>query len=497
MGLFSFLFNRPKKTSPTVASGTTGVNAFGGKIVSYEISPDLQGRNLYVTFSNMIANATVVGTAVRYYQNLIGGTSWSVEPKEGTGTKGEEAAELVRTGLFEANMPDSWSTCVKRASLYRMIGFSTHEWTMRRRPLDGKMVYGSIEHRPQSTIEFWDIAEDGRGPLQGIVQVPLLEHKTYYVPRNRLWYCVDNSLTDSPDGVGMLRHVVEPWRRLKRFEQLEGFGFETDMRGIPVGKIPYQALEQYAKKHGKNAAWIQAQIAPLELMIQNHVKNPWQGITFDSTPYVDDGGAQTGQKHTNVPQWALELLKGDGYGLAEVNVVIDRINREIARALGMEFIMMGGDGKGSNAQHQDKTSMFASVLEATLRELAWFTVHDLVYPLLELNGIDPEEFCPQVMPDPIATERIEVTVDALSKLAAAGAVLMPDDPAINQIRRRLSLAEQPELPPELLGTLANPRAPLVPEDPDDDDSVDVDLSDTDDEPATKPRATRGTFRQGA
>jgi len=456
MALLDFIFRRTKKP-PTQANGTDGVASFNGRLTSFELSPDLQGRNLYLTLTNMIANTSIVATGVRYYQNLIGGTSWTVTPKEGSGAAGERAADIVREGLFEANMAESWATCVKRQSLSRMFGFAIHEWVIRRRN-DGMVVFASIEHRPQSSIEFWDLPEDG-GHLRGIVQRPLQWGDFYYVPRNRLWYTADKSLTDSPDGVGLLRHVVDAHRRLQRYEQLEGFGYETDMRGIPVAKIPYQALEDYARQNGKSAAWVAAQVAPLETLVANHIRTPWQGITFDSVPYADT--VNGGKQFSTVPQWALELLKGDGIGLSEIHTVIERINREIARVLGIEFVMMGGDGRGSNAQHADKTSTFAGIIEASLHELSWSCVHDLVYPLLRLNGLDPEEVCPVVMPDPIATERIETTVDALSKLASAGAVILPDDPAIDQIRRRLHLAAQPKLPPELIGTLPRARQTAV------------------------------------
>lgn len=491
MGLFDFIFNRTKKPI-TSANGVTGVGAFGGKLITYERSPDLQGRNLYLTLTNMVANTISVGAAVRYYQNLIGGASWSVEPKEGTGAIGQKAADLVKSGLFEANMPDAWGTCVKRQSLYRMFGFAAHEWTMRKRPKDGMLIFNSIEHRPQATIEFWDMPDKG-GPLNGFVQRPLVWGDYYYVPRNRCWYLADNSLTESPDGVGVLRHVIEHSRRLDRYEQLEGFGYETDMRGIPVGRIPYQWLAKYASDNNKDAAWLAAQTAPLEKLVANHIKNPWQGITMDSIPYMTDSQSPT---ISPVPQFALELLKGSGTGLTEVNNVIERLNREIMRVLGMEFLLMGGDGKGSLAMHRDKTSMFATSLEAALADLAWSAVHDLVYPLLEMNGIDPEQYAPQVMPDSIATERIEVTVDALFKLAQAGAVLMPDDPAIDQIRRRLHLAEQPKLPPEVLGTLARPRMPFSGQP--DDQGGGGSPSGAGAKPgisATKPRSTKGTFRK--
>lgn len=487
MGLFDFIFTR-KKPPVTVPAGTTGVAAFAGKLTSWESSPSLQGPNLYLTLSNLIANTTIVATAVRYYQNLLGGTEWTSSPnQENPGPEADRAAELVKTGLFEANMLAPWSACVKKQALFRMYGFAMHEWTMRKRQSDGALVYASVEHRPQHTVEFWDFPEVNK-PWVGIVQRPPQWGGYYYVPRSRLWYSVDSSLTDQPDGVGLLRHVVEHSRRLARYEQLEGWAYETDLRGIPVGRIPYRELQKYASDTGKSAAWVAEQCAAIETLVASHVKTPWQGITLDSETYVNTT-SESGQI-SSVPKWALELLKGDAVGLAEINQVIERTNREIARALGVEFVMLGGDGKGSLALSEDKTSMFASVVESTLSEIAWSVRHDLVDPLLTLNGIDPEKYRPQVNPDPIATERIQVVVESLAKLATAGAVLMPDDPAIDQVRRRLHLAAQPAIAPDLMGPLSRTRAGLPP-DPEDPEGVDVDVSDLE-EP--KPK-TKSTFRR--
>lgn len=451
--LLDFIWRRTK-TPITQPSGTTGVASYAGKLVSFETDPDLQGTNLYRTFANTIANTTIVGAGIRYYQNLLAGTAWTITPKEGTGSDGEAACELVKTGLFEADLTSPWSTVIKRAALYRMYGFSLHEWTMRKRASDGAWIYADISHRPQHTIYFWDIPDKG-GPFVGVVQRPILWGEYFYIPRERLFYTVDSSLTDSPDGVGVLRHVVEHTRRLARYEQLEGWGYENDLRGIPVGKIPYAALKKFAAANNLGQAWIDQQTNAVETLVQQHVRNPNLGITIDSSPYQTDTAQPT---ISSVPQWAIELLTARGEGLADLGEVIERINREIARVLGMEFMLLGGDGKGSLALSTDKTSMFASVLEAVLHELVWFVQHDLVYPLLRLNGYDPDVMCPDIQPDPIATERIEVCVDALAKLAQAGALLSPDDPAINQIRQRLHIADQPKLPPELVSSALAQRA---------------------------------------
>lgn len=450
--------SKPPETSPEKLSGSSAVYSYGGRLVSFENNPKLVGRNLFTTFDNVIANTCIVGAAIRYFGNLVAGTSWAVEPKQDTDSDkmAQRAADIVTAGLFESPMTAPWSSVAKRAALYRYYGFSIHEWCVRRRPSDGMIVYKDIEHRPQSTVDLWDIPPEG-GPFKGVVQLVPMRPEYFYVPRDRMLYCADNALTDQPNGIGLLRHVVEHARRLERYEQLEGFGFEGDLRGMPVGRIPGAELAAQSGLTGAAAeAYVEAQAAGVHRLVRNHIKTPFQGIVLDSATYIAQ--AQSGAISA-VPKWAVEIVRGDKGPLLEMNSTIERINREIARVLGMEFLLLGADGSGSLAMSRDKTSMFATVMESTLAELAWFTTHDLVYPLLELNGIDPELYCPQINPDPIATERIEAVVAALVGLAQAGAPLMPDDPAINQIRSRLHLAEQPKLTPEVLGTIMRAKFP--------------------------------------
>ena len=59
---------------------------------------------------------------------------------------------------------------------------------------------------------------------------------------------------------------------------------------------------------------------------------------------------------------------------------------------------------------------------------------------MKLNGWD-EELRPKLKPSKIQHRTVEEITAALRDLAAAGAVLAPDDPAINEIRRLLGLSE--------------------------------------------------------
>jgi hypothetical protein len=458
-GFWKSIFNRTGN-KPSKLEGSDGVIASGGWIASDERSPDLDNpRARFTTFGNAINDSTVIAAAVNYMVRLVAGARWTITPNQEAGSDGDKAAKIITEGVIEAKTQQPWETTVGQAAMSPIMGFSLHEWAQRRRR-DGMIVLGDIQALPQWTIARWDKGDDDMSPLMGVEQwVPGLKTGPKWLGRKKLLYVVDKKISNKPDGLGLLRHVIKKWKVLERYELLEAFGFEGDLRGIPYGKAPYAKIKQYALDNKKSAEWVKEQTSALRTFIENHIKNPGLGIILDSELYETKDGNPTAS-----PKWALELMKGDGQGLVEIAGAIDRINREISRVLGMEFLMLGADGKGSLALSRDKTSMFATLLASTLSSIAWAVTYDVAWPLLEANGLDPELCAPKILPDPIATEDIEKVTSALVDLANAGAPLMPDDPVVDQVRQRLHLAEQPKLTPELLGALSRQRAGL-PADP--------------------------------
>lgn len=487
MGLFDSIrgfFGGGKPAPITQPSGTDGVAAPGGYLFRGETNAKLVGLPLWLTISDAITNSIVVAAAARYFLNLIAGTEWEVEPADDP--NGERAADLVRDGLLEADMVKPWSAVVRKAALYKFYGFSMHEWTVRKRD-DGTIVFADVAHRPQYTVLWWDKVDE-KAPLLGVVQQSRWGHR-YYLPRNRLLYCVDDTLTDSPDGIGLIRHVIPRLERLNRYEQLEGIGFETDLRGIPVGRAPLAKLRQVAGPDGKGygEGWVKDQIAGIKDFCENHVRTSDLSLVIDSTPYHDKEGHPSA-----VPQWAVDLIKGDNGPLEEIAAAINRVNLEIARVIGAEFMMMGGTSTGSRAMHEDKTDQFGNLIQSTLGELAGFARNDLARTLVALNGMDADKATPKLLPGSVATESVVSVAQALQYLAQAGAPLRPDDPAVDQIRARLHLAAQPALTPDLAGPLpprpskkpppAKSSAEPTADDAEhgsttDDDSVDVDVDD--------------------
>lgn len=428
-----------KSVSPTQTAGRGGATAYGGYLVTREKSASLQGRQRYVTFSEMLANTSIVATGVRYFLNILSKQKWSVAPAQGLDGQpkpgAQEVADFVESCMCEMTTP--WSKVVRRAGMYHFFGFSLQEWTAIRRE-DGKLGMKDVEPRPQSTIERWDLDEGGT--VLGAWQIPELSATELYLPRKKLIHIVDDSLNDSPEGLGVLRHAVRNAERLKAYEELEEIAFETDLRGIPIGRAPLAAIRD-AEKAGKiKASEVSKLLSPIENFLKNHVRNRKTGMLLDSTTYTTDDERQA---PSNVKQWDMELLQGSSTAQEAVAKAIHRITRELALVLGTEHLLLGSDGSGSLALGNVKVADFYMVVGSVLGDIVEAYNRDYIAPLMLLNGI-PKDLWPKFATEDVQFKDIETMAAALRDLATAGGVLSPDDPAINEMRELLGLSAVPK-----------------------------------------------------
>lgn len=425
----------PAKPKPFESMGAFGTAIYGGYIVESEKDARLSGLEKYRTYSNILANTAIVAAGVRYFLNLVGKANWRVEPADSS-----EQAEVIAETIADimTDMVTPWHRVVRRAAMYRFYGFSLQEWTAKRRG-DGAIGMYDIAPRPQKTIERWDVTESGE--VRGVIQRSPQTMQEIYLPRPKLIYLVDDSLDDSPQGLGLFRHIAPKAETLSRYELLEGWGFERDLRGTPIGRGPLSEMSQMLNAGTLTAEQVTTLRAPIEQFVKNALKGKDTGLVLDSAVYRGTGESQT---PSTTPQWNVELLQGSTNSQPDMARAIERLNREMARILGVEHLLLGADSSGSFALSKDKTQSFGMIVTSTLQEIKESFEADFLAPLFDLNGWDMSLW-PTLKVEQIQFRDIEQITGALADMAQSGATLTPDDPAVNEVRDMLGLSSVPEV----------------------------------------------------
>lgn len=442
---------KPRSTEPTpitkMKHGATktiggGGTAFtGGYVVSEEKDSSLSSiQERHRLFSNMMLNTSIVAAGVRYYLDLASKAKWKVEAADES-DKALEIKEKVEKIMASMDVP--WYRVVRRAAMYRFYGFSIQEWTAKKLK-DGLIGFVDIQSRPQKTICRWEINET-TGHVDGMYQSLINTNAEVFLPREKVVYIVDDSLSDSPEGVGLLRHLVKNCEKLTRYEILEAWGFETDLRGVPVGRAPIGELNALVADGTLTQTEMDTILLPIKNFIENHIRGPKLGMLLDSTVYHT---ADEANRPSSVYQWDLDLMTSRSNSLEPLARAIERINRELARILGVEHLMLGdASSGGSNAMSKDKNSAFALMVDSALIEIAWTFNQDILGTLQKLNGWD-EELMPKFKTEALQFRDIDQIMTALARLAQAGVPITLNDPVVNEIRDLLGLTHAPEVDEE-------------------------------------------------
>lgn len=421
---------------PRREMGVPGFSVVGGHLESKERNPALVGEQKYITASDILANVAIVGAGVKYFLNLVASPEWKVEPVDDS-AEARQVAEFVESVMYD--MDESWTRIIRRSGVYKFYGFGVQEWTAKKR-FDGKIGYKNIETRPQFTIKRWDI-DHATGSVRGFYQTSPHDYSEHYIPRNKTIYLVDDTLTDSPDGFGWLRHLAEPAERYMEYQRIEGSGFERDFRGIPIGYAPRAEIQEAVDAGEINQATANQILSGLDKFVQMRNKATNTGLLLDSSTYRNvspDGG----QGHSSAKKWAIELLTGSAQGIEHVGKAIERLRFDMAAILGTDGLLLGTDS-GSRALSEDKSRNLYLNVNATVNDIAETYEKDFIDPLWTLNGFD-DRLKPSLRAEDVSFRTIDDVTKALRDMATAGAPLTPDDESINVVRGMLGLPDQPE-----------------------------------------------------
>lgn len=434
----SGLFGQDRKpVAPYSEQGTSGTPISHGYVFSRERNHKLRGRNRYETAMDIILNASVVGAGQRFYLNLVAKPKWQFKPARdvvggGSSDEAKRIAAMVEENLN--SLTDSWPRIVRRMAAFKYYGFGVHEWTAQKTDDGPKLL--SIESRPWHTIEQWDVSQIGT--ILGMVQRPPFGGETFYLPRGKVAYLVDDALTDSPEGLGLWRHLAEPFERLKAYAQIEWGGFERDLRGIPVGFAPYKALAEAVKNSEMTQEQADAITKPLEQLVSMSARSQNTGAVLDSSHHTSinkDGD----ENISSAKMMDIKLLTASGNGFSDIGNAIERIQYQMAMLCGTESLLVGSGSTGSRALSEDKSRNLYLNVDAGLLDVVSAVNKDIIPPLMILRGI-PRHLWPRAEAESAAYMDVVKRSQLLVNLAQAGAVTNLQDPAVNELRLAAGLA---------------------------------------------------------
>lgn len=435
---FGFHIPGTKRNNPSKEVGGTGTAVHGGIVDSGEKNNAVIGDKRYDTAAEILANVSVVAASLRYFLNLLANPKWTVAPADDS-PEALAHAKFVEQVIEE--MDTSWTKTIRKVGMYKFHGFGIYEWTARKRE-DGSIGMANIEVRPQHTIARWELDEE-TGRVLGVWQRPPQSGVEIPIDRWKFIYLVDDVLTDSPEGMGWFRHLVEPSTRLKELLRLEKTGYERDLAGIPVGRAPITAINRSVQAGKMTRAEGDRLLKGLSDFVKMEVKQKNTGLILDSQTYENQ--TSDGSQASSVDQWGIDLLTSQAGSMAQLGASIHRLNVEMSRIIGTENIFTGSDGTGSLALSKDKSTNLYLNVNATLDEIAEQFTADFIGAIWALNGFD-KKLKPTFSTEEVAFKDVEMIATVLKELANAGAVLAPDDPAIDELREMLGVSRQ-EAPP--------------------------------------------------
>ena len=419
------------KVSPFTEAGVSGTAVFGGYVENIEKNPKLANGERWRTAADMLANISIIAAGVRYYLNLVAKPAWIAEPADDT-PQAQEYADFLTSVM--GGMDTGWPKVIRQGALHKYHGFAILEWAAKKR-VDGMTGIGKVEMRPSHTIERWDI--DDNGTILGVWQRSPQTGIELPIPRHKMIYFVDDMLSDSPEGLGWFRHLAEPADRLKAYLNLEAIGFERDLSGIPIGRAPIAAINKAVKNGEITQAQATAALQGLTRFVQQEVKKKNTGLVLDSQHFQDT--TADGPKSSAVAQWDIELLTGSAGSMPQLAAAIDRLRVEMAQIIGVEGLLIGTNGTGSLALSEDKSDNLYMQVNSTLTDMAEQLQKDFVDTVWALNGL-PDEMKPRLKVEELSFKDAKMVADALASMAQAGAVLAPNDPAVDDLRDLLGIS---------------------------------------------------------
>lgn len=419
--------------------GFTGLRTSNGRILQ-EQQQAFRYPHL-IPIINEMRNSPTVGAAWNVYNFWISRKEWCVEADEDASEVTKERAEIVESMMHD--MEDSWSKFIQSVIPYLEYGFSIHETVPYRRLKrngsnynDGLVGIKRLAIRNQDTIEKWNFSEDGRELLSVSQNISNLENSYKFqnltnkdglidIPRDKFLLFTAGATAGNPQGKSMYANIYLAYKQLKLLCDQQLLTVAKEAKGLFKVEVPAAYLS------GENAPDGGASAEVFKELINNYNNGTVSGMLLP----------QQIDQESKLNMFNYSLLENKGTASVDVESVIKRLQRDILIALSVDVLALG-DGSGSYALAESKTTVLALAIDNRLKEIKETLNRQLMTYIYKMNGWDTSEMCYFTYKDDADTD-LEMFSSAVQRFAATD-MLERDRPTFNRIRKSLGIPEKPE-----------------------------------------------------
>lgn len=432
-----------KASVPLTELGGTGLRNTNG-FIDEELICNLRWPNSVTVYRKMERDSLIHASLLAIKQ-FIRTADWKVE--EYKGPDAPEDSKQQKQFLEEClnDLEKTWGEMLTDILSFLSYGFSVHEIVYKRRlgedppgnrPKskynDGLVAWSKFPIRSQDTIEKFNTTK--KGELESVEQHDYWNNIRVTIPYNRFMLFRTSAYKDNPYGQSILTAAYADWRYRENFKNIEAIGFERNLSGIPIIRVPHEILAADADPAQKQIRSV------YETMGKMLKKNEQAYAMLPSDIRGDTGNGQY--------MYNIELLKSDGTNTGAVSPIIERYDRRILQSMLSDVLLVGGQSVGSYSLASTKASMFTHSIASYLDVIADQFNKCAIPMLWEMNGWDSSK-TPKLTHTGIDEVDIGPLADLIKKSGEAG-FLTPDDQIENHIR---GLAGFPKMQSEGEGSI--------------------------------------------
>lgn len=430
--------------------GQTGLKQARG-VIREEWLRSLQGDRGRRVLAEMRDNDALVGTGLYALAMLVRRAEWRTVPPDGMP---EDHEDVTFAESLRHDMSHSWSAFIGEVmSGMPVFGWQLHEVVYKRRAgenpdspgessrySDGYVGWRKLAVRSQDTLLRWEL-DPSDGGVKGMWQVRPGGGEVL-IPIEKAALFRTTTARGNPEGRSALRNAYRPWFLKRRVEDYESIGVERDLTGIPRFWLPEELLDPNA-----SGGYLAARVAFEN--IGKNLRQDEQATVLMPLAYDSAGNKR----------YDMDLINSPGQKI-DTQPILARYGQQILMTMLADVVLLGHEKIGTQALSTSKVDLLAASLDAWLEGIGDVFNRHLLPRIFALNG-KPTGELPTYEAGSVAPDDVAATVDALAKLAQAGAPLFPSDSMMEWLSDRVGFPmpeEDTAMVPGFGGPALDPNA---------------------------------------